>query len=452
MGRRGSIWLQLYVWGVSGAGVVALFAVAGQWGAVELEWWEVGLFVVLAALLDLMVVPVAGGGGVAASFAVLFAGLLVLGPGATVWVAALAMMWSEGWVRRKPLSRVSFNASHSVLSLLAAGWMYQALGGQVGGMALDWAHRREMGAVVAAAMVLWLLETAWVALAVALERGDLLGSASKSWRRLRSLLVPMLILDAALASVGLLLALLYQSRWQLVEPSSRPLFEQLFLGIMVLIPCGLLFYAYQLQGSLEEVYAQSLRTLGALLEAKVEGAQPGHGDRVGKLAAALAQELGLPPKQVEQIRYAGYLHDIGKVGVPSPLLNRSRDRFSAEPEPVRMHPEIGAAILSPIHFLEPAAGIVRAHHERWDGLGYPQGTSRNRVPLGARLLALANAYVGMTHSSAHPLLSPANALSRLRQAAGSRFDPALLEVLAAVLLNSAEIEPAPAGTLEFARR
>jgi putative nucleotidyltransferase with HDIG domain len=262
----------------------------------------------------------------------------------------------------------------------------------------------------------------------------------------------MLILDAALASVGLLLALLYQSRWQLVEPSSRPLFEQLFLGIMVLIPCGLLFYAYQLQGRLEEVYAQSLRTLGALLEAKVEGAQPGHGDRVGKLAAALAQELGLPPKQVEQIRYAGYLHDIGKVGVPSPLLHRSRDRFSLEPEPVRMHPEIGAAILSPIHFLEPAAGIVRAHHERWDGLGYPQGTSRNRVPLGARLLALANAYVGMTHSSAHPLLSPERALSRLRQAAGSRFDPALLQVLDAVLLNSAEIEPAPAGTLEFARR
>jgi putative nucleotidyltransferase with HDIG domain len=272
--------------------------------------------------------------------------------------------------------------------------------------------------VVVAAVVLWALETGWASVAVALERGGRL------WRRLRSWLGPGMAWDGALASVGLLLALLYQSRWHLVGHSGWQ--GALLLGATVLIPSGLLYYAYRLQGSLQEVYSQSLRTLGALLEAKVEGSQPGHGERVARLAARLAESLEMPPGQVEQIRYAGYLHDIGKVGVPSSLLNRSRDRFCGESEAVRLHSQIGAGILSPIRFLQPAAQIVTSHHERWDGLGYPQGLRQTDIPLGARVLALANAYVGMTHS-AHIPLTPHQAISRLRQAAGSRFDPTLVE-------------------------
>ncbi|MCJ7751789.1 MAG: HD domain-containing protein, partial [Armatimonadetes bacterium] len=178
-------------------------------------------------------------------------------------------------------------------------------------------------------------------------------------------------------------------------------------------------------------------TLGALLEAKVEGSQPGHGEQVARLAARLAEELELTPEQVEQIRYAGYLHDIGKVGVPSSLLNRSRDRFSGEPEAVRLHSQIGAGVLSPIRFLQPAAEMVKAHHERWDGLGYPEGLRQEEIPLGARVLALANAYVGMTHSP-HAPLTPQGAITRLRQAAGSRFDPVLIRETAYMLIQEAE--------------
>ncbi|MCJ7751006.1 MAG: HD domain-containing protein, partial [Armatimonadetes bacterium] len=253
--------------------------------------------------------------------------------------------------------------------------------------------------------------------------------------------------DGALAAVGLLMALLYQSRWQLVGESSWQ--GTLLLGATVLIPCGLLYYAYRLQGSLQQVYSQSLRTLGALLEAKVEGSQPGHGEQVARLAARLAEELELAPEQVEQIRYAGYLHDIGKVGVPSSLLNRSRDRFSGEPEAVRLHSQIGAGVLSPIRFLRPAAEMVKAHHERWDGLGYPGGLRQKAIPLGARVLALANAYVGMTHSP-HAPLTPQRAIARLRQAAGSRFDPVLITALEQVLCASGEPRREQVGAVEFA--
>ncbi len=448
MGRR-NLLLTLYLGAVTVGAAAGLFWAVRQWGSLDLELWELGLFLALAGVLDLMVVPLAGGGGVAASFAVLFAGILVLGAGPTVWAAALAMLWSEGVVRRKPLAKVSFNAAHSVLSLLAAGFVYQALGGRVGRVELGLAQVGETGAVVAAAGTLWLLETVWVRVAMALERGRPPASGAQLWQRLRRSLAETLALDAALASVGLLLALLYQSRWQLAGRAGWSPAESLFLGTMVLIPCGLLYYSYRLQGHLQEGYAQSLRTLGALVEAKVEGSQPGHGARVGKLAAALALRLDLPPAQVDQIRYGGYLHDIGKVGVPSSLLQRTRSSFSPEPEPVRLHPELGAAILSPVHFLGPAAEFVKAHHERWDGLGYPQGKCQTDIPLGARVLALANAYVGMTHSSASPTLSPQQAISRLQQAASSRFDPMLVEVLAGLLLESGEIERAPAGAREL---
>jgi HD-GYP domain-containing protein (c-di-GMP phosphodiesterase class II) len=129
---------------------------------------------------------------------------------------------------------------------------------------------------------------------------------------------------------------------------------------------------------------------------------------------------------VEQLRYAGYLHDIGKVGVPTSLLSRGREQYGGEPEAVRLHATIGAGILSPVRFLGPAAEMVKAHHERWDGLGYPVGLQQGQIPLGARVLALANAYVGMTHSPSQPL-TPEQALHRLRQAAGSRFDPEVVE-------------------------
>jgi len=420
--------LPLYVGLTIAAGVVALAHSLVSSGAAELGIWELATFIGLAGLLDAMVVPMAGVGAMAASFAVFFGGVLAVGAAPTAWVAALAVLWSEGMMRRRPLARTAFNASHSVLSLLAVGWLYGLLGGEPGRVVLSgW---RPVGAIVVAAMGLWLLETGWVGVAMALEKGGGLG------RRLRLAVGPGLAWDGALASVGLLLALLYQSRWQLLEQGSWSSTGGLFLVATVLIPCGLLYYAWRLQGSLQQVYSQSLRTLGALLEAKVEGSpsassgprggQPGHGEQVAKVAAMLGERLELAPAQVEQLRYAGFLHDIGKVGVPTTLLSRSRDQYGGEPEAVRLHATIGEGILSPVRFLGPAAEMVKAHHERWDGFGYPGGLRGEQIPLGARVLALANAYVGMTHSPSQPL-TPEQALHRLRQAAGSRFDPEVVE-------------------------
>jgi hypothetical protein len=430
-----------YAGAVIVAGLAALVGALGQWGQVDVGPWELGLFLALAAVMDVMVIPIAGGGGVAASFAVLFAGLLVLGPATTACVAALAGLWSEGVVRRRPAVRIGFNVGHAVLSLMAAGWVYGKCGGRHEW--LESGNWNGMMAAVAAACVLWVLEAGWVGVAVGLERGGGI------WRRVRSLLRPMGILEGALASVGLLLALLYQSRHELLDSSSWH--GSLVLATMVLLPCALLYYAYRLQGELQDVYGQSLRTLGALVEAKVEGGQSGHGEQVARLAASLAEAIDLPSDQVRQVRYAGYLHDIGKVGVPSELLSRMEERYRGDPEPVRLHPEMGEEILRPIRFLGPAARMVRSHHERWDGLGYPEGLRQHEIPLGARLLTVANAYVGMTRT-ASPQLTPAQAVGRIRQASGSRFDPELVETLAHVVQRADAIPDMSGSVAELAVR
>jgi putative nucleotidyltransferase with HDIG domain len=410
LGRLRPLALGAYVAAVMATGAVALGVTVQEWARVEAGLGELALFVLAAAVLDVMVVPIAGGGGVAASFAVLFAGLLVLGPAATAWVAALAAAWSEGVVRRRPIGRTAFNVSHSVLSVLGSGAVYAWLGGSFGRIDLG-----RWGAIVGAAIALWALETAWVSLAVVLERGG------RIWRRLRMSLAPMLALDGALASAGLLLALLYQSREEFVGDSGW--LGSLLLAAAVLIPCAMLYYAYRLRRALQAAYAQSLQTLGALVEAKVEGDRAAHGVEVARMAAAVAEALELPPEEVRQIRYAGYLHDIGKVALPSEALSRSRGWSGEESGAVRLHPEMGAEILRPVRFLSRAAEIVRAHHERWDGLGYPAGLRQSQIPIGARLLAMADAFVGMTAS---PTVDPSQALARLRQGAGSRFDPKLV--------------------------
>ncbi len=420
--RPPKLLLWVYVVGTIALALLCLAGAAGDFYAARPEWWKLALFALLAGLLELMVVPLAEGGGVAASFAAYFAGLLVLGPSIIVCVAAPITLLTELLpARRKPL-RAAFNASHTVLSLTGAGWVYETLGGMVGQVVVP----RDLPALFGTALSLWAMETGWVALAASLERRRKVG------RWLRASLVPMLTLDAALASVGLLLALLYQSRSDLVAQQGWQ--GPALLILIALIPSGLLFYAYRLQGHVRQVYEESLRTLASLLERKVEGRDAGHGVKVAALAAAMAQAMELPPQEVEQIRYAGFLHDIGKVAVPSSMLARGRAQGGTEAYPLRLHPEIGEQILKPIHFLRPAARMVRAHHERWDGLGYPDGLRGEEIPLGARILSIANAYVGMTS-----VLPPEKALGRIRQAAGARFDPYLAEVLAILLHESGEL-------------
>jgi HD-GYP domain-containing protein (c-di-GMP phosphodiesterase class II) len=154
----------------------------------------------------------------------------------------------------------------------------------------------------------------------------------------------------------------------------------------------------------------------------------GHGHRLVELALALARELGCSEQECEDICWAAVLHDIGKIGVPDGILSKPGSLTEEEWELMRRHPELGYQILSPISALKNAARYVRHHHERYDGRGYPDGLKGEEIPLGARIIAVADAYVAMTEDRIYRKgRSHQEALAELKRCSGTQFDPKVVE-------------------------
>ncbi|HET7028308.1 MAG TPA: HD domain-containing phosphohydrolase, partial [Candidatus Limnocylindrales bacterium] len=172
-----------------------------------------------------------------------------------------------------------------------------------------------------------------------------------------------------------------------------------------------------------------------------------HCERLAMVAARLGEGLGLRIEEREAIAYGALLHDVGKIGVPEAILSKPGALSPDEWIVLRRHPEIGERICRPLALSREFAPIVRHHHERWDGTGYPDGLRGEAIPLGARVVGLADAFDAMTHDRPYrAALSVSAALEELRRQSGRQFDPGLVEPFIVVVDNLAEwAEPAGAG-------
>jgi putative two-component system response regulator len=158
-----------------------------------------------------------------------------------------------------------------------------------------------------------------------------------------------------------------------------------------------------------------------------------HLERVGEVAALLAEAAGMPEAEVELIRRAAPLHDIGKLGVPGPILGKRGRLDSGERGVMRSHARIGAEILagSDSDVLRLAGEIALTHHERWDGSGYPRGLAGEEIPRSGRVVAIADVFDALTHARPYrDSLTPNEAMARIRAGAGYQFDPGLVETFA----------------------
>jgi HD-GYP domain-containing protein (c-di-GMP phosphodiesterase class II) len=191
----------------------------------------------------------------------------------------------------------------------------------------------------------------------------------------------------------------------------------------------------RLYHQLRRSICQSLLGLANALEAK-DACTRGHSERVGARARRLGTALGLPADEIDTLTQAGLLHDIGKIGVPETVL---RKRGALDPDEwtlMRQHPVIGAQIVAPFEFFADGALVIRHHHERWDGSGYPDGLAAGAIPLGARIVAVADVFDALTSARPYRMaLGLDAALAYLAAEAGHTLDPdvvaALLDVVAA---------------------
>jgi len=179
----------------------------------------------------------------------------------------------------------------------------------------------------------------------------------------------------------------------------------------------------RLFASLQETYLTTIQSLVLLLEHR-DAYTYGHSARVTSISVELGKRLGMSPDEIENLRVAATLHDIGKVGVPDTILNKPGALTDDEWAIVKRHPVIGYDIIAPISFLENATAVVKYHHERHDGKGYPEGRSQDDLPLDVKTVIIADAYDAMNSDRAYrKALAPEEIKEQIIYNSGTQFDP-----------------------------
>ncbi len=202
-------------------------------------------------------------------------------------------------------------------------------------------------------------------------------------------------------------------------------------------------------GDLYEQLTQSMigtaESMAAAMAAK-DSYTAGHAHSISELAVEVGREIGLPESALDDLRYGGVFHDIGKIAVPDALINKAGPLTEDEFEIVKTHPVVGAEILAPVPFLYGVRTIVRHAHEHWDGSGYPDGLKGRRIPLGARIMLAVDAYHAMTSDRPYRArLSEKEADGELAARAGSQFDPEVITALMSVLARRLATRPVGAA-------
>jgi putative nucleotidyltransferase with HDIG domain len=180
---------------------------------------------------------------------------------------------------------------------------------------------------------------------------------------------------------------------------------------------------------LEITYDRTLTALMSALDARDRETE-GHSTRVSRLTCLLGQEIGLSGQQLKALERGALLHDIGKIGISDTVLHKPGKLTDDEWKIMRIHPDIGARIVEGIPFLQETLPVIRYHHERWDGSGYPVGLKNNDIPIPARIFAVADVFDALTSKRTYRNRSSAEeAIEYIKQQAGILFDPLIVEAL-----------------------
>ena len=178
---------------------------------------------------------------------------------------------------------------------------------------------------------------------------------------------------------------------------------------------------------LQQAYEASLIMLANAIELRDKYTR-GHVDRVMEITVLIAEQLGLKSMQISSFRYGAILHDIGKIYIREGVLRKTGPLNQQEWAEMKRHPEIGANLLRNIPYLSEAIPLIHHHHERWDGQGYPDGLAGEEIPLGARIVAVADTYDAMTTERVYRrACTPEQAIEEIRNGVGTRYDPKVVE-------------------------
>jgi diguanylate cyclase (GGDEF)-like protein/putative nucleotidyltransferase with HDIG domain len=362
------------------------------------------------------------GSTMSVSYAVDFASLLLLGPHETMLVAA-GSAFSQCHLNRKarnPLYRTLFSAASLVITVQVAGLAFLALGGTPSHTPLTVARP-----LVGAATVYYLFNTGLIATAIALSTRSGLVS---TWHNNFLWSAPSYFVGASTAAIA---------AW-FVEHAGY------WVAPFTFAPMYLTYRTYKVyMGRIEDeqrhvqqtsdLHLATIEALARAIDAKDQTTQM-HIRRVQMYAAGLAKAAGLSESEIQGVKTAALLHDIGKLAVPEHILSKPGPLTQEEFQKIRIHPQVGAEIIAAVPFPYPVAPLILSHHERWDGKGYPQGIAGEAIPIGARILTIVDYYDAVTTERPyHKALTNESAMGLLRHEAGRALDPKLVPVFIEML-------------------
>jgi diguanylate cyclase (GGDEF)-like protein/putative nucleotidyltransferase with HDIG domain len=385
------------------------------------------------------------GATLSSSFAFEFAALLLIGPHATMVIAA-ASAWLQctvGTRDRNPLHRTVFSMAAVTVTSLVAGLVYRQLGGTPASMAPALVGLEKP--IAAAGITYFLVNTLLVTTAVGLETRQPL---RKIWNDHIVWSALGYFVGGGVAALGVFL----------VTGTG------IWLAPLLIVPLYFTFSTYRLYFERMNTDQQRVRELSNLHLATIEAlalaidakdrTATSHIRRVQVYASGIAEAMGMAADEVEGLKTAALLHDIGKLAVPEHILSKPGPLTQEEFQRMKIHPQLGAEILENVPFPYPVVPLVRCHHERWDGKGYPAGLSGDQIPLGARILAAVDCFDALTSERPlHAALTPEAAFEILRQEAGRALDPAVVDVLVQLqpeLESAAAAQAEPAHHFSFA--
>ncbi len=391
----------------------------GPWPPVpDRAWPGVVLLAALTVLAESTATRLPVTGSVSLALAFDLAALMYAGPYGGIVVALAGAVSPDEFRAHKEPIRMVFNAAQLSIIVLVGSAAYEAFGGMPLALGDSAAGAASILPAILAAIAMqatnYLLVTGVVALSRQMPLIDV-------WRD------QQFSTFAAGLFVALLLGIVLS---QTMVAAGIP-------GVLLLaVPFLLARRTFRAYLDLSDAYADTVRSLVTAIEAK-DPYTMGHSERVARYAGMIVEHLGWSHPAIRRMEYAALLHDIGKLGVPTRTLLKPAALEEAEFAHVRSHPEVGAHIVRSVDSLADVADLVQKHHERPDGTGYPHGLREDAIPVGSRVLAVADAFDAMTSKRAYRDALPLqDALDELRRFAGTQFDAIAVEALVSRLSSS----------------
>ncbi len=404
--------------------------------------WELGVILLLAVLLGSKKVTILpakqsvkeDSGSLSLGYVITFAAILRFGPTAGLVIGGVSALSGCIYPKLMPMHQLTFNVSLAVIQSWLSGLVFVVANG--GSMSLH--PVGSFLAVLAAAITYFLINTGGVACVVGLFSNKPIWPL---WKKTFLWTGPTYVAGASITSLAIILT-------QKDLTGTNPMVAWLLLGSPAALVVFMLYKVFSAReaekqqhieeleakkAQLADLYLATIKSLALAIDAKDQYTHQ-HIIRVQRYAMATASRMGLSEDELKGLETGALLHDIGKLGVPEYVLLKPGRLTEEEFEKIKKHPEIGAAILDPVEFPWPVLPVVKYHHEKWDGTGYPEGLKGEDIPLTARILAVGDVYDALTsHRSYRNAWTHEKAMEVIKEGRGKHFDPVVLDAFLEII-------------------